>query len=390
MSTLQSSPAQHKTASSKTSRKINRNLIFNLVRTKQPVSRADLSRMTGLQRSTISLIVEELISDGWLVEGSIGRLPRGRNPTFLELNRNRAILAVDVQPAQITIAVTDMEGRIISQSSFAIPETADIALNSVVNAIRRVQTYHEGLSFYGIGICLPGRTDLKLRELIFAPKLKWPALSLKNQVEHATGLRVMIDSVANACALSEVWFGSSDGLHDIVVVNVSESIGTGIFANGELVRGENGMAGEFGHIQIKCDGPLCACGNYGCWETLASNRSAVFAYMKLAGSASAPSFESLIKLAQNGDRLAVHALTQMAEYLGVGIRMISVALAPKVIVIVGEITAAWHSVGSIVEEQLKKNAFTKVPILRPTYDGNTARLRSAAALILSEDPASTK
>jgi predicted NBD/HSP70 family sugar kinase len=390
MSTQRFSLAKHETASNKTARKINRDLIFNLVRTKQPVSRADLARMTGLQRSTISLVVEELIGDCWLVEGSIGKLPRGRNPTFLELNRNRAILAVDIHPAQTTIAVTDIEGRIISQQILNVPEDANKALNSIVNAIRKIQIFHKDLSFYGIGICLPGRTDLNLKKLIFAPNLKWPVLSLKLKMERATGLRVKMDNVANACALSEVWFGSSDGLRDIVVVNVSEGIGTGIFANRQLIRGENGMAGEFGHIQIKPDGPLCACGNYGCWETLASNRAAVCTFIRLAAPASPPTFEALIKLAQTEDRFAVQALTQMSEYLGIGIRMISAALAPKEIIIVGEITTAWHRFGSIVEDQLKKNAFTKVPNLRPAYDGNTARLRNAVAVVLGEDTAWTE
>jgi predicted NBD/HSP70 family sugar kinase len=390
MSTQRFSLSGNQTASNKTSRKINRNLIFNLVRTKQPISRADLSRVTGLQRSTISLIVEDLIRDGWLVEGSIGKLPRGRNPTFLELNRSRAIIALDIHPAQTTIAVTDIEGRIISQQVLIVPQEATKALNLIVNAIRKIQTVHKELSFYGIGICVPGRTDLHLKKLIFAPNLKWPVLSLKSKMERATGLRVKMDNVANACALSEVWFGSSDGLHDLVVVNVSEGIGTGIFANGQLLRGESGMAGEFGHIQIKPDGPLCACGNLGCWETLASNRAAISCYMQLAASSTEPSFDLLIKYSQSGDRSAVQALTQMAEYLGRGIRMISVALAPKEIVVVGEITTVWHSFGRIVEEQLKKNAFTKVPILRPAYDGNTARLRSAVALVLGEDPAWTE
>jgi predicted NBD/HSP70 family sugar kinase len=390
MSTQRFSLSGNQTASNKTSRKINRNLIFNLVRTKQPISRADLSRVTGLQRSTISLIVEDLIRDGWLVEGSIGKLPRGRNPTFLELNRSRAIIALDIHPAQTTIAVTDIEGRIISQQVLIVPQEATKALNLIVNAIRKIQTVHKELSFYGIGICVPGRTDLHLKKLIFAPNLKWPVLSLKSKMERATGLRVKMDNVANACALSEVWFGSSDGLHDLVVVNVSEGIGTGIFANGQLLRGESGMAGEFGHIQIKPDGPLCACGNLGCWETLASNRAAISCYMQLAAPSTEPSFDLLIKYSQSGDRSAVQALTQMAEYLGRGIRMISVALAPKEIVVVGEITTVWHSFGRIVEEQLKKNAFTKVPILRPAYDGNTARLRSAVALVLGEDPAWTE
>lgn len=390
MSMQRFSLRQPETASNKTPRKINRNLIFNLIRTRQPISRADLSRVTGLQRSTISLIVEDLIRDGWVVEGSVGTLPRGRRPTFLELNRSHAIIALDIHPTQTTIAVTDLEGKIISQQILIVPQEANKALNSIVNAIRKIQNDHKELSFDGIGICLPGRTDLHLKKLIFAPNLKWPVLSLKSKMERATGLRVRMDNVANACALSEVWFGSSDGMHDLVVVNVSEGIGTGIFVNGQLLRGESGMAGEFGHIQIQPNGPLCACGNYGCWETLASNRAAISCYMSLAGPVKPPSFELLVKYSQSGDRAATQALTRMAEYLGHGIRMISVALAPKEIVIVGEITTVWHIFGSIVEEQLKKNAFTKVPILRPSYDGNTARLRSAVALVLGEDPTGTE
>jgi predicted NBD/HSP70 family sugar kinase len=389
MSTPRFSLGHAQTASNKTPRKINRNLIFNLIRTRQPISRADLSRATGLQRSTISLIVEDLIRAGWVVEGSVGKLPRGRRPTFLELNRTHAIIALDIHPAQTTIAVADLEGRIVSQQILIVPQDATKALNLIVNAIKRVQAQHPELSFDGIGICLPGRTDLDLKKLIFAPNLKWPVLSLKAKMERATGLTVKMDNIANACALSEVWFGSSDGLHDLVVVNVSEGIGTGIFANGKLLRGESGMAGEFGHVQIKPDGPLCACGNHGCWETLASNRAALSHYRELSGNA-APSFELLVQLSHSGDPHAIAALTRMAEYLGHGIRMISVALAPKEIVVVGEITIVWETYGPIVEAQLKKNAFTKVPILRPAYDGNTARLRSAVALVLGEDQAWTE
>ena len=381
--------AHTQTASNKTPRKINRNLIFNLIRTRQPISRADLSRATGLQRSTISLIVEDLIRAAWVVEGSIGTLPRGRRPTFLELNRTHAIIALDIHPAHTTIAVADLEGRIVAQQALIVPRDATKALNLIVSAIKKVRAQHPQLSFDGIGICLPGRTDLDLKKLIFAPNLKWPVLSLKAKMERATGLTVKMDNVANACALAEVWFGSSDGLHDLVVVNVSEGIGTGIFANGRLLRGEGGMAGEFGHIQIQPDGPLCACGNHGCWETLASNRAALAHFVALSRSASSPSFEHLLQLSHAGDRHAIAALTRMAEHLGHGIRMISVALAPREIVVVGEITAAWQAYGSIVEAQLKKNAFTKVPILRPALDGNTARLRSAVALVLGEDQAWT-
>ena len=101
---------------------------------------------------------------------------------------------------------------------------------------------------------LPGRLDIQMEKLIFAPNIDWPIGSIKAQVEQATGLPVAVDNVANACALSEVWFGDSDGMHDLVAVNVSEGIGTGIFANGRLLRGEGGLAGEFGHVQMDPDG----------------------------------------------------------------------------------------------------------------------------------------
>jgi predicted NBD/HSP70 family sugar kinase len=373
------------TASNKTPRKINRNLIFNLIRTKQPISRADLSRVSGLQRSTISLIVEDLIAEGWIVEGSVGKLPRGRRPTFLEVNSKRAIIALDIHPTQTTVAVADLAGKIITQQLVVVPEGATKALNAIVNAIRKLLAAHKDLTFDGIGICLPGRTDLHLQKLIFAPNLNWPVLSLKSKMERATGLRVKMDNVANACALSEVWFGTTDGMHDLIVVNVSEGIGTGIFANGQLLRGENGMAGEFGHVQIAADGPRCACGNYGCWEVLASNRAAISYYNELASPTTPITFDALLKLSQAGNKAAVQALTRMAEHLGRGIRIISVALAPREIVVVGDITTVWHTYGSIVEEQMKKNAFTKAPVLRPAYDGNVARLRSAVALVLGED-----
>jgi predicted NBD/HSP70 family sugar kinase len=371
-------------ASNKTPRRINRNLLFNLIRTRQPVSRADLARLSGLQRSTVSLIVEELIADRWILEGAVGHLPRGRRPTLIQLNDQRAIIALDIHPSQTTVAVADLGGKIVAQSVIVLPQDAKKALTAIVAGIRKMMAAHKSRTFDGIGICLPGRTDLHLQKIIFAPNLNWPVLSIKSKIQRATGLRVEMDNVANACALSEVWFGDSDRMHDLVVVNVSEGIGTGIFANGQLLRGDSGMAGEFGHVEIQPDGPLCACGNYGCWETVASNRAALRYYKELLPSAPRTTFTQLLKLAQNGDKAAADALAKMAHHLGRGIRMIASALAPSEIVVVGDITILWHTYGPIVEAEMKKNSLSKLPVLRPTYDGNAARLRSAVALFLSE------
>jgi predicted NBD/HSP70 family sugar kinase len=374
---------RRQSASNKTPRQINRNLVFNLVRTRQPLSRADLARVSGLQRSTVSLIVEDLIKDKWILEGSTGRPPRGRRPTFLELNHQRAVIALDIHPSQTTVAVTDLGGKIVAQNVVELPEDPKKAIQPIIAAIRKLMAAHSDKSFDGIGISLPGRADPLLEEPIFAPNLKWSISSIKSRIQKATGLRVEMDNVANACALSEVWFGDSDGLHDLVVVNVSEGIGTGIFANGQLLRGANGMAGEFGHVQMEMNGPRCGCGGRGCWETMSSNRAGLRYYEEMSGAAAPPSFAALVKMAQSHDANAVKALEKMSSFLGRGLKMVASALAPSEIVVVGDITAAWYLFGPIVESELNLNALSKAPRLRPAFEGNTARLRSAVALVMN-------
>ena len=371
-------------ASNRTPRQINRNLLFNLIRTQQPISRADLARVSGLQRSTVSLIVEDLIKQRWILEVSVALTPRGRRPTFLSLNDRRVVVALDIHPGQTTVAIADLGGRIVTQNLIELPEETKKVVPAIVAGIRNMIALHKDKSIDGIGICLPGRTDPNMQELIFAPNLKWPLSNLKSKIEEATGLPVVMDNVANACALSEVWFGNSDGTHDLVVVNISEGIGTGIFVNGELLRGADGMAGEFGHIEISADGPRCGCGNFGCWEVMASNRAGIRYYGEITGVASMPSFDQLLKQSQLGDKAAVEALTKMTFNIGKGIRMIVAALAPKEIVVVGDITTVWHHFGRMIEMEVRRNSRAKDLVLRPASDGNVARLRSAVALVVKK------
>lgn len=376
-------------ASNKIPRQINRNLIFNQIRTRQPVSRADLARVSGLQRSTVSLIVEELLAERWIVEGSLGRLPRGRRPTFLNLNSQRGVLALDIHPAQTTLAVTDLGGNILAQSLIALPENPQQVIGAIVKAIQEMIASHGDRSFDGIGMSLPGRLDLQLNKSnldkpIFAPNINWPIGHIKSRVEQATGLPVVADNVANACALSEVWFGLSDGMHDLIVVNVSEGLGTGIFANGRILRGEGGFAGEFGHVQVDPNGLPCSCGSIGCWETVASNRAGMRYYNEIAGKPSPP-FESLLKLAEEGDAAAKQSIDKMCIALGRGMQMIASALAPSEIVVVGDITTLWQYAGPRIEAEMRRNPSIRVPSLRPAQEGNKARLRSAVALVMNEN-----
>ena len=376
---------EKQSASNRTPRHINRNLIFNQIRTRQPISRADLARTSGLQRSTVSLIVEELLEERWIVEGLPGESPRGRKPTFLEVNQERTVLAVDVHPAQTTLAVADLSGRITDQRQLRLPDDPKRVIGAIVNGIRKMVAEHSGHQFEGIGMSVPGRFSHQLKKTVFAPNVYWPIVQIKSRVEEATGLPVVVDNVANACVLSEVWFGNSDEARDMVVVNVSEGIGTGIFVNGDLVRGAGEMAGEFGHVQIDPNGIQCGCGSRGCWETLASNQAGLRYYKEISGHSLA-SMDALLLLAEKKDSSAIQAITKMCIALGRGMHMIVRTLAPSEIVIVGEFTRLWSLAYPIIDAELHKFPLTALPELRMAREPDTARLRSAVALVMAQRP----
>src|SRR5258708_853245 len=120
------------TASTEVVRQINRRIVLNLIRTRQPLSRAELARISGMQRSTISLIVEELVTEEWVLEGPQERLPRGRRPTFLRLNEDRVIIGVDIRPTLTTVALGDVNGRFISQEIFNTPAQPKVAIEALI------------------------------------------------------------------------------------------------------------------------------------------------------------------------------------------------------------------------------------------------------------------
>lgn len=371
-------------ASSETARDINRSVVLNLIRRRQPISRADLARVSGLQRSTVSLITEQLINERWVINGPTGRLPRGRRPTFLRLNEKRALLVVDIRPAQTTVALADVNGRFLSQVAFPTPPEPAQGAQRIAQHVNELIKAHPKLVFEGIGVSLPGRYDENASRLIFAPNLKWGEFDLKGSIERATRLRVELENAANACVLAEVWFGHADQVRDMVVVTISEGIGTGIFLNGQLMRGDHGMAGEFGHVSLDPNGPKCTCGGRGCWEVFGSNRAAVDHYRSATKSKDRVTFQELLARADKDDQHAIEALEKMAHEIGHGMRMLVAGLAPSEIVVVGECTTQWSRFGPIIEDEVKSGIlFGKPPRIRPA-EGNMARLRGTVALVLQK------
>lgn len=384
-------------ATSVTARDINRRIVLNLIRNHQPISRADLARHSGLQRSTVSVITEKLIEEDWVREGASAHVPRGRRPRFLHLNKERVgIFGVNVRPAKTVIGLADLDANFVAQESFPTARDPKGFIADLAPRLRNLMKLRPEISYEGIGVSLPGRVDLNSQRLVFAPNLGWEPVDLKTPLEDATGLQVELENAANACALAEFWFGPRrEGVQNLVAVTVSEGIGTGLILNHQLARGSSGMAGEFGHITVVEEGLECRCGNHGCWEVYASNSAAIRYYTassspvrngKAARSqAASPAFDDILRLAEQGDAKAVDALSQVARYLGAGIALLVTGLAPDIIVVVGEITRAWNLVGPIINEVVKKRSFTHASTrVVPTDPAGDPRLRGTIALVLQK------
>ena len=370
-------------ASSEIARDINRDVILEVIRANQPISRAELARLSGLQRSTVSLIVNQLIQERWVRDGATAHLPRGRHPTMVGLNDDLVMLVADIRPKLATVAVVDLNGRFLSRAQLSVTSDPEKTISGIVESMLRMKKNHPQRSFEGVGIALPGRVDSASQMLRFAPNLGWREFDIKGAIEKGTGMAVEMDNAANACLLAETWFGGMDGVRNAVLVTISEGVGAGILLNGQLIYGDHGMAGEFGHVPLDINGPQCACGARGCWEVFASSSAALRYHAESKPNATARTIEDLLRLASEEDAKAIAALTRQAEFVGRGLRIISAALAPEVILIAGDIIAAWARLGPVIEKAFSGSILAGLkPRLVPTHEAEVARLRGAAILVL--------
>ena len=370
-------------ASSENARDINRDIVLEIIRFRQPVSRVELARFSGLQPSTISIIVEQLIGEGWIREGAVVRRSRGRPSTMLEVSDHLVTFALDIRPDRAILAVIDLAGRFLSRETVMTVSDAGGSMQRIIERMRVLRARHSEKVFEGIGVSVPGRVHPETQRLILAPNLPWLDFDIRGALEKALKLQVEIENDANACLLAESWSGRLAGIRNAVLVAVSEGIGTAILAGGQLHSGFNGLAGEFGHISMDTDGPVCGCGQRGCWEMLASSRAALRFYHEARPKDPPTDIYNLLRLAEEGQPAAVEAVSRQALVLGKGLRLLTAALSPEVILITGEITGVWHRFGHIVQQELDHVVLAgPSPRLATAGDGELARLLGAAAVLL--------
>jgi predicted NBD/HSP70 family sugar kinase len=353
------------------------------------VSRADLARLTGLQASTVSLIISQLIEEGWVSPGTLGHLPRGRRPTFVTLNDRHVVLAVDLRPSRANVGVIDINGRILCRETVEFSGSDSRALNvqgtvaAVAAAAQKMKASFPGRLIEILGVSVSGRVDQAAHKLVFAPHAPWAQSDLEAEFQKSLKSPVVMENAANASLFAERWFGKLDQSPNMLAISVSEGLGAGILLDGRLVRGREGMAGEFGHMPYESAGPVCGCGNVGCWETYASNRAGLRYYNELGAGQELTSFRQLLDLALVGDLRALRSIDKMALNIARGLAILVAGLAPEVVIIVGDCTALWARISPLIESELIAKSFTsRIPRVMAAEDGDADRLRGAGALAL--------
>ena len=374
-------------ATSETARHINRRIALNIIRRHQPMSRAELARRSGLQRSTISAIIDQLIGEGWVTEGASPISARGRRPRSLHLNVERAgIIAVDLRPGTTRVGLAGLDARFVMQTEWPTPADPNEFATRLGQTVAAFRSAHREIVYEGVGVSLPGRVD-ESGKLVFAPNLGWHQIDLRRLLESTLDLPVVLENAASACALAELWFGRHpDNVKHLVALTVSEGIGVGLLLNGQLFHGMDALAGEFGHVTLDESGPPCSCGKRGCWEQYASNSAALAHYLGTRADAERSlTFADLLRLAEGGDARAVETIERMARYLGIGLAPIVTGLSPQVLVVVGEITGAWNLVGPILEQVVRSRSISLVRTrIVPTDPATQPRLRGAVTLVVQQ------
>lgn len=390
-------------ADKKLIKKINTVSILNVIRDKGPISRADISKMIGLNPATVSSNVSDLLDRRIIKEVGSGESSGGRKPILLELNSSEIyVIGVDMGIKKVTTGLIDIDGNIINKSILYYPENAD--KDSVIKVIkdsiyRVVIGYDDDFDkVIGIGMGIHGVVDTEKGLSIYAPAFNWHDIDIVDSFVNEFNTPVIIENDVRVMALGEKWFGKAKESKYFVLLNIGTGVGAGIYLNGSLYRGNNFGAGEIGHVRISNQRIKCKCGQYGCFDAVASGPGIVTRFIdKLDADATSSilnkmdindiTSKKIYKEALDGDELSIQILKETGKYVGIGISMIINILNPEMILIAGGVSRAEKFLFDEIKETVSEKSINNN--LKLLYIGETdlkenAGIVGAATLIIKD------
>ncbi|HEV6965465.1 ROK family transcriptional regulator [Roseateles sp.] len=309
------------------------------------LSRADLAGAVGLTKSTVSLLVRELVAEGWLVEREVvatGDLGRRPTPLFIDPAR-LLLLGAEVGIESVRVVATSLTGEVLAftVANYGASRTAKACIASLAGALLKVRRQLDaGQRILGIGVGLPGGVDEARGVLHFAPNLGWRDLPFgallgeKLQGTELAGVPLFLQNEADVAALGEMEFNAAPASDPLLYVSINQGLGAGVIVGDRLLTGSRGFAGEVGHMVLQLNGPRCSCGRRGCAEALIATRA------MLGGSEDTAALRSLSEVRAHlvdEDSETLRAVASAGRYLGVLLQNLATAYDPGSIVLGGAV-----------------------------------------------------
>ncbi|MES0855527.1 ROK family protein [Geobacillus sp. G4] len=348
-------------------KKMNKQLVLKLIRDQHPISRADIAKTTGLNKATVSALVDELIAEHFVHESGIGESTGGRRPLMLRFNADAgSLVGVELGVNYLYAVLTNLNADILweQRRSFRPSEGQEAIIGEMIElieaAIRRAPATPYGVM--GIGIGVPGVVHTESGTVIFAPNLRWDDVALAAVLRQRWPERpVIVENEAKLAALGEKWFGAGNEFAHFVYISAGIGIGAGVVLHHQLYRGVSGLAGEIGHHTIDVNGIRCSCGNIGCWEMYASEK---YIERRLSEEGRSEWLDdrfsiAAMALAAESDEQLARILEEAGRYLGVGLLQVIYAYNPEAVIIGGPLAQAGEYVIGPARQEVRKRILVK-------------------------------
>ncbi|WP_372660527.1 ROK family protein [Cohnella sp.] len=336
-------------------KRINTAIVMEFILRGAPLSRAQISERSGLNKATVSSLVQDLIDNSLVKEIGRGESSGGRKPVMLEfIATSGYAIGIDLGVNYIRGVLTDLRGMTVAERTSSLhrtePEAVIEQLCVCIEALRS-EAPASPYGIIGIGVGVPGLVDDN-GAILFAPNLKWRDVPLQRLLTERFSLPITIDNEANMGALGEQKYGAGRNINNLVYVSVGIGIGTGLILQKALYKGASGFSGEMGHLSVEAHGKSCSCGNRGCWEMYASeqallDQAAVLGYDDL---------ESLLAAASAGREDVLALFSGIGEYLGIGIANIVNVFNPDAVVIGNRMSQAQPWLEGILRQTVVQRA----------------------------------
>ena len=362
-------------------KRINTAIVLEAILREEPLSRAKISEVTGLNKATVSSLVQDLIDNQLVREIGTGVSSGGRKPVMLEFISTAGYsVGIDLGVNYLRGVLTDLRGAVVAERkeplSASDPDEVFNVLRPFIQSLIS-EAPDSPFGVVGIGVGVPGLVDSS-GSVLYAPNMNWREVPLKDALSRTFGIPVLIDNEANVGALGERTFGSGRGVSNMVYVSVGIGIGTGLILQRSLYKGSSGFSGELGHLSVEAHGKPCRCGNRGCWELYASEQ----ALLEQASELGFPGdLDELLAAAEAGDEKVRMLLAGIGEYLGVGIANIVNIFNPDAVIIGNRMSRAqpWieDAVGKTLEERALNFHLRGVQLLFAELGGRSAVMGAA-------------